>query len=236
MKRIRIVLAHEQRIFREGLRLAINRQRDMRVVGEAALVGEVEEMLTAVRPGILVMDESLPAGRNGYLKALEGSESSVRILILITIATPSTSSGKVGHLRDAGMRPGSPQTFMFANDARVHGLFNKQSGVGELLRAIRHVAKGGIYHDPSLDEAPAWRKGGKPSGIAARETAALSDREQEVLRRIAMGHASKEVAAQLGVSVKSVETYKARLRTKLNVTDRAGLVRHAIRLGWMNGG
>jgi DNA-binding NarL/FixJ family response regulator len=120
--------------------------------------------------------------------------------------------------------------------AGASGYLLKRAAADDLIHAIRTVARGGIYLDPSLAgtvlgglRTPSIRAG-FPGG------APLSDREEEVLRLIARGFTNREIATQLDVSVKTVETHKARAMEKLGVDSRAGIVAYAIRSGWMSGG
>jgi two-component system, NarL family, response regulator NreC len=109
--------------------------------------------------------------------------------------------------------------------AGATGYVLKRAAADELLVAIRAVAGGGLYVDPALAA-----EAGAPQAI---EAAALSEREAEVVRLVAGGYSNKEIAAQLAVSVKTVETYKARAMEKLGVRTRVGLVRYALGQGWL---
>ena len=113
--------------------------------------------------------------------------------------------------------------------AGASGYLLKRAAADDLIHAIRTVARGGTYLDPSL----AGKVLGGLGGAAGPGRRPLSDREEEVLRLIARGFTNREIAAQLDVSVKTVETHKARAMEKLGVDSRAGIVAHAIRAGWM---
>jgi DNA-binding NarL/FixJ family response regulator len=108
----------------------------------------------------------------------------------------------------------------------------KRSACDELVRAVRIVAKGGTYIDPSLAGhlIGSGQRRISPTGVP---TASLSEREAEVIRLIAHGHTSREMAQALGLSPRTLETYKARAMSKLNLRTRAELIRYALRSGWL---
>src|SRR4030095_9626910 len=116
-------------------------------------------------------------------------------------------------------------------DAGAAGYVLKRAAAEELIRAIRAVASGGVYVDPRV-AGKLFRAFTEPAAATTTTTVLeLSERETAVMRLIALGYTNKEIAAQLGVSVKTIETYKARSMEKLKVRDRPDLVRHAIRSG-----
>jgi DNA-binding NarL/FixJ family response regulator len=120
--------------------------------------------------------------------------------------------------------------------AGAAGYLLKHAAADDLIHAIRTVARGGTYLDPSLAVKVMGGLVGRSDGAPPDAVAALSDREEEVVRLIARGFTNREIAARLDVSVKTVETHKARAMEKLGVDSRAGIVAHAIRAGWMSGG
>src|SRR5262249_37354434 len=111
------------------------------------------------------------------------------------------------------------------------GYVLKRAAADDLIHAIRAVVRGGTYLDPSLAGKVLGGLAGRPA-----HDGALSDREEEVLGLIARGFTNREIAARLEVSVKTVETHKARAMEKLGLESRAGIVAHAIQAGWMAGG
>jgi DNA-binding NarL/FixJ family response regulator len=117
-------------------------------------------------------------------------------------------------------------------DAGAAGYALKRSACDELVRAVRIVASGGTYLDPSLTGALVGgaQRRHSPGGMPA---VSLSEREAEVIRLIAEGHTSKEMAQALGLSPRTLETYKARAMSKLNLRTRAELIRYALRSGWL---
>ena len=112
-------------------------------------------------------------------------------------------------------------------------VLNRSAG-DELIRAIGTVARGGVHFESSLaNKLLARQMTGAPSGSEAQPTA-LSEREREVLRRIAWGFSNKEIATELRLSVKTIETYKLRVGEKLGLRSRTEMVQYALRQGWLN--
>jgi DNA-binding NarL/FixJ family response regulator len=212
--KLRIMLADDHQTVREGLRLIVDAQDDMEVVGFAgdglAAVEEAQRLL----PDVLVMDISMPK-LNG-LKATERLQEVCPQVKVLTLSRHA-DDGYVRELLGAG----------------VSGYVLKQSASSELLHAIRAVAAGGKYLDPKLAAKVVDNYAGRVSGLRGEARGSLSDRESEVLRLIALGHSNKEVAARLSLSVKTVEVHKANAMRKLNITSRIDLVRYAMFQGWL---
>jgi DNA-binding NarL/FixJ family response regulator len=118
-------------------------------------------------------------------------------------------------------------------DVGVAGYLVKRSAAGELVRAIRAVAAGGIYLDPAIAAKAVGIVPNSPANPVGPETPDLSERESAVLRLIANGHGNKEISARLAISVKTVETYKARAMEKLGFRTRVDVVRYAASQGWL---
>jgi DNA-binding NarL/FixJ family response regulator len=118
--------------------------------------------------------------------------------------------------------------------AGARGYLLKRSAAEDLVRAIRAVAAGGIYLDPAIADK-ALSDGARPTEPGGESvTGELSHREREVLQFTAQGFSNKEIAGKLDVSVKTVETYKARAAEKLGLRTRADIVRYGVRQGWLN--
>jgi DNA-binding NarL/FixJ family response regulator len=215
MAKLHILLAEDHVVVRQGLKGLIDAQADMEVVGEA---GDGEAAIRAVRelgPDIVVMDISMPLMSGTRATELLKQEfPEVKVLAL----TAHEDKSYIRQLLGVG----------------VSGYVPKRIAAEELIHAIRTVAKGGIYLDPSLAGKVLDSILQRPAAQDGREDNPLSERESEVLRLIAQGHSNKEIAAKLDVSVKTVETYKARSMEKLGLRSRAGIVKHAVQQGWLS--
>ena len=213
MSKLRILLAEDHQLMRKGLRLLVGEQADMEVIGEADNGLEAISLAQQLRPDVVVMDVSMPK-LNG-LKATERLKElcpEIKILIL----TRHTDDGYLQQLLEAG----------------ASGYVLKQSAPDELVRAIHAVAGGQIYLDPAVTKKVVSRLYERaPRGTPSEKR--LSGREEEVLRLIARGYLSKEVAARLQISIKTVETHKANGMEKTGMKNRIDLVRYAMLQGWL---
>jgi two-component system response regulator NreC len=211
---IRVFLADDHAVLREGLRALLAAHRDLEVVGEAADgTGAVEGAVT-LKPDVVVMDVAMP-GLNGA-KATERLKKACPAVKVLALSAHEDRA-YLRQLLEAG----------------ASGYVLKRAAAGDLVQAIRAVAGGGVYLDPALAAHVAR---GFVSVAAAREALAgteLSDREEEVVRLTAEGFSNKQIAARLSLSVKTVETYKARSLEKLGLRDRIHLVRYARQQGWL---
>jgi DNA-binding NarL/FixJ family response regulator len=211
---IRVLLADDHPVVREGLRRLIEAERDMLVVGEAA---DAQSAWTAARllaPDVVIMDVSMPGGGGveGTRRVLADSPH-VRVLALTVL----DERVYVNQLLRAG----------------ASGYILKRSATSELVRAIRAVAGGATYIDP-LVAGPLVETYLDHTHVSNGDGALLSEREREVLIYIARGFSNKEAAAALQISVKTVETYKARMANKLGLKNRVDIVRYAARQGWLD--
>jgi two-component system, NarL family, response regulator NreC len=208
---IRLVLADDHAAVREALRLLLNVQPDLEVIGEAADGQEAVDAAVALRPDVLLMDVSMPR-LNGLqaTAAVKRRAPDVKVLTL----TRHVEESYVGELLRAG----------------ASGYALKQSTSAELLTAIRTVAAGRTWLDPEVSSSLVGRFA---RGHAVQPPRELSPRETEVMRLIAWGHANKEIASRLGLSVKTVEVHKANGMRKLGLTSRLDLVRLALLRGWL---
>jgi two-component system, NarL family, response regulator NreC len=211
---MRIFIADDHVVLREGLTLLINAQPDMEVVGYAndgrALVQEIQER----QAEIVIMDVSMPGGGAQAAAQLRQALPNVHVVALTRHSEP----GYVRQLLQAG----------------AHAYVLKRAGAEELLSAIRVVAGGGTYLDSTLTARVADAFVRAQTDASVHAEADLSGREVEVVRLIAHGYTNKEIAAQLGVSIKTTETYKARAMEKLGLYSRAALVRYALQRGWLD--
>lgn len=215
MSKLRVLLADDHAVLREGVAALINAQDDMQVIAHASDGASAVDQALALRPDVLVMDLSMP-GMGGVqaTEAIAREDPQVQILIL----TRHAERGYVHQALHAGAR----------------GYVLKQAVATELLAAIRVVATGATYLDPALSTRVGQQlgEGALPQSPDARSE--LSDREAAVVRLIAHGYSNKEIATQLDLSVKTVDTYKTRATDKLGLYGRAALVRYALQQGWLD--
>lgn len=210
---VRVVLVEDHTIVREGLRALLDGRDDVVVVAEA---DNGHDGVAAVRqhlPNVVVMDLNMP-GLNGVdaTKAIRESLPDTHVLILSMYSTEE-------HVRPA-IRAGA------------EGYLLKGSGLSDLVAAIKAVATGNAFFSPQvarivLDDS---RKATK-AGANERAGTDLTPRERQVLKLVAEGRSSPEIARDLDLSVKTVEGHRGRIMAKLDTKNVAGLVRHAIRLG-----
>ena len=216
MAKIRILLADDHAVLRTGLRLLLSAQPDIEVVGEAADGGEAMAKARALRPDVVLMDLTMPGV--GGLEAtgrIKDESPGTKVLVLTMHDDPSY----LRQLLKAG----------------ASGYVVKKSADVDLLLAIRAAHRGEVFLDSSLaggfvDEV--IRPAGPRRPRDAYET--LSDREREVLKWVARGHTNQEIAEKLFLSVKTIETYRARLVEKLGLRGRAALVRFAMERGLLH--
>lgn len=208
----RILLADDHAMLRSGLRLLLDAQPDLKVVGEASDGREALKLAANLQPDLVLLDLTMPGlGGMETLPVLRKAVPSARILIL-------TMHDDEGYLRQA-LRNGAS------------GYILKKAADNELISAVRAVLRGEMYVHPSMTRA--LLDGLLPDSPAATTDPwdMLTDREQEVLTLVALGHTSAEIAHRLSLSPKTVETYRARGMEKLGLRSRAALVQFAIAHG-----
>ena len=211
-------LADDHSVLRAGLVSLLSAEDDIEVVGQAADGLECVDRAKVLKPDIILMEVNMPScGGLEALGQLWGDLPDTKILML-------TMHDDVGYLRRVLASGGS-------------GYVLKQAASEELLSAIRTVNEGGVFIHPHHAQllasgATEGTAGGEPGSNTelARRYESLSDREAEVFRLVALGHTNAEIAEMTFLSVKTVETYKARLLKKLGVESRAALVRAALEL------
>jgi two-component system, NarL family, response regulator NreC len=213
-RNLRILLADDHITVRQGLKMLIESQGDMTVVSEASDGTAAVEQARVLRPDVVVMDISMP-GMNGLVatRTLKSLQPDAVIVIL-------TRHGDDAYLQEL-LRAGAD------------GYVLKQSAASELVQAIRATAARNQYLDSALTARVT--AGFLRSGRKAQATGvSLSDREAEVLRLIAAGYSNKEIAAQLELSVKTVEVHKANASRKLGLKGRIDIVKYALLQGWLS--
>jgi DNA-binding NarL/FixJ family response regulator len=215
MTTIRVLLADDHAVLRAGLQMLINAQPGMEVVGEA---GDSQEALAKVRqlnPDVLTLDLTMPGGSSIQLiEQLRRECPHTQVLVLTMHDDPA-------YLR-AALAAGSA------------GYVVKTAADTDLLSAIRGVCQGRTVVNVSLPTATVQTALDRDAGAASAQaagSAALSPREREVLILLARGHTNQEIANKLFLSVKTVETYRARIADKLGLRTRADLVRYALEVG-----
>ena len=213
--RLRILLADDHVTVRQGLKMLIDSQDDMTFVSEASDGTAAVEQARTIRPDVVVMDISMP-GMNGLVatRTLKQVQPDSVIVIL-------TRHGDDAYLQEL-LRAGAD------------GYVLKQSAASELLQAIRATAARGQYLDSALTArvtAGFLAKGGRKAQATG---VSVSERESEVLRLIAAGYSNKEIAAQLELSVKTVEVHKANAARKLGLKGRIDIVKYALLQGWLS--
>jgi DNA-binding NarL/FixJ family response regulator len=214
MKKIRVLLADDHAVVRAGLKALVDAQPDLQVVAEAGDGRSALDRAAETKPDVAVLDFSMPE--------LNGAETAAELRQV----SPTTRALALSVHEDRSYLKQVLQ-------AGACGYVRKRSAAEELIQAIRTVAAGGVYLDPTLAaRVVEGFVGDSEVGTGAR--AELSDREDEVLRLIAQGFANKEIASRLDVSVKSVETYKARSMQKLNLHSRVDIIRYALARGWLS--
>lgn len=211
MDKIRIFLADDHGIVREGLKRMIDAESDLAVVGEASEGSQAIALCSSLLPDVVVMDISMPGvGGMQATRELRACCPSVHVLAL----TVHEDRAFVSEALQAG----------------ASGYVVKRAAPDDLVRAIRIVASGSVYIDPLV---AGKLLGGAPDAARAKQkSGSITEREMAVLRRIARGFANKEIAAELNLSVKTIETYKARGMEKLGLKSRVDIVRLANELGW----
>ena len=216
MKKIRILIADDHAVLRAGLRMLIDSQEDLEVIGEAADGAEAVEQAGVLQPDLVLMDITMPGGGGiPAIPAVLKACPKTRVLVL-------TMHDDATYLR-ATMEAGAT------------GYLVKSAADTELLTAIRTVAAGRTFVDlPGFAQAApdALTTGQRAEPAGPRDQPSpLSEREREVLALVAQGHTNHEVADRLRISIKTVETYRARLMEKLDLHSRADLVRYALEQG-----
>ena len=208
---IRVLIVDDHAVVRSGLRLVLEREDDIEVVGEAGNADDGVRVARLEKPDVVLLDVVMP-GRSGIEAAAEVIEASggAKLLVLSMQDDPS-------YVREA-----------FAVGAS--GYLLKEAADVELVQAIRDVAAGNRYVHPALGARLA-----QAEVDAAKRSAddPLSEREREVLRLLALGHTNQEIAKELFISVRTAETHRAHIMRKLGLGTRADLVRYALANGYL---
>ena len=212
MTQTRVFLIDDHGVLRQGLRLLVDAQPDMHVVGDAERGRAAAEAVAAAGGAdVIILDVSMP-DTSGSQVALE-----------LRAALPEAKIvALTRHAEKAYVQQ------MLQSGAQAYVL--KQTAGDVLIAAIRTVAAGGMYLDPAV-AGKFVDAGARPVHGAASDD--LTGREREVLTMVAYGHTNKEIASLLGITVKTVETHKSNAMQKLEIATRADLVRFALAQGWL---
>jgi DNA-binding NarL/FixJ family response regulator len=214
-KRITVLLAEDHEVVREGLRNLLDAESDFEVVGEAGTGRQAVNMVRELHPDVVVMDIAMP-----QLNGLEATSQIRRAVpdARVLILSAHSDEAYVEKVIELG----------------AAGYLIKQTSFRFLSEAIRAVHQGKTFFSPSVAKAirhryeTAMDRRGRAAGATHVH---LSPREMEVLQRIAEGGANKQIAAELGISIKTVEKHRDHLMRKLDIHDTAGLTRYAIAAG-----
>jgi two-component system response regulator NreC len=215
-RKIRVLLADDHAVFREGVRLLLETRGEFEVVGEAATGNEAVDLVRSLRPDVVLMDIGMP-GMNGLEAThLIRTESPASRVLILTMH-------------------GTDEYFFNALDAGASGYVLKEAASSDLVSAIESVHRGGMFLYPSLAtklvEEYLRRVG---SGEEKSSYDALTPREREVLQSIGEGRTNQEIADVLGLSVHTVQTHRIHIMNKLGLHNRAQLVSYAARLGLLS--
>jgi len=218
MCKIKVLLADDHTVVRQGLRALLAAEEDMEVVGEADNGRQAIQLVKELLPDVAVMDIAMPV-----LNGLEATRQ-------ITRAVPSVKVLVLSSYSD-------DEYIQQVTEGGAAGYLVKQTAGTELLKAIREVYRGNAYFSPLIakrlrDQCRHAMEGGHPVG---RRTDYLTTREAEVLQLIAEGRANKQIASELCISIKTVEKHRQQVMNKLGIHDVAGLTRHAIAKGIIEG-
>jgi len=212
MNNITVLLAEDHTVVREGFRMLLDAEADLEVVGEAQTGRQAVELTKRLRPSVVVMDIAMP-----LLNGLEATRQ-------IRKAFPNTKVVILSaHNDDAYIDQ--------AITVGAVGFLLKQASSHDLSRAIREVQKGNTFFGPIIAKRLHDQKSPNGRRPLKKKIALLSSREVEVLQLIAEGKANKETAAELGISLKTVEKHRQNLMAKLNIHEISGLTRFAIAAG-----
>ncbi len=205
---IRLVIAEDHTIVRWALREALSKADDIQVVGEAGTAAQTLEVINSAKPDLLLLDLTFP-DRSGFdvLSELRTIESAPLVVVLTWHTEPSYAARALA--------------------SGAHGYVHKAVEPDELLHAIRAVSRGEQVFPPGTDELVASTNDGSPASV-------LTTREQQVMEMLARGLTNREIAEQLQISIKTVDTHRGHVLKKLNLRNNSELTRFAVRHGYVS--
>lgn len=207
---VRVLLAEDHALLRAGVRMLLSTMREIEVVGETSSGLEVLSLVASQQPNVVLMDIVMP-GMSGLdvISRLASEHPKVRVLVLSMYA--------------------HEEYVLEALRAGASGYLLKDADAEELERAVLAVSRGEAFFSPAVSRQVLDDYVRRTGGTTPQ--APLTPRQREILRRIAEGSSTREIAQSLGLSVKTVETHRAQIMSRLDIHDVAGLVRYAIRVG-----
>jgi DNA-binding NarL/FixJ family response regulator len=214
MKKVGVLLVDDHAVVRQGLRALLEAEGDLSVVGEAENGREAVLLAKKTFPDVVLMDVAMP-GMNGVeaTRQILKKVPSTKVLVLTTYG----EDDNVTQLMEAG----------------ATGYLVKQTAAADLLKAIRQVRDGKAFFSPGIAKRLSQQGSYLGLGGQGRRAGRLTSREAEVLQLVAEGLANKQIAAELSISIKTVEKHRQQAMNKLNIHGVAGLTRYAISKGWV---
>jgi len=211
-KKITVLIADDHMVVREGLRKLLDAEQDIEVIGEAANGRTAVDMTVTLHPDVVVMDIAMP-----QMNGLEATRQIRKVVpkARVIILSAHSDDAYVEGVMTLG----------------ANGYLIKQSSAHVLSEAIREVQNGNVFFSPDIAKRFKKRKQKTLDRNGMSKAIHLSSRELEVLQQIAEGEANKKMAANLGISIKTIEKHREHLMSKLDIHDTAGLTRYAIATG-----
>ena len=215
MKKIRVVVADDHTILRQGIKALLDNQEEIEVVGEAKDGREAIKAIEELSPDVILMDIAMPG--------LNGLEATRRIkkkfpMTKVVVLTMHTNEEYIFQILNAG----------------ADGYLVKETAFQDLISAINSVHRGEAFMSPSISKKVMTDYIQRAQGEEKVGFDTLTTREREILQLVAEGNSNKKIAEVLFISPKTVETHRAHIMDKLNIHDRAGLIKYAIRKGMIN--